>query len=694
MGNTGTLKWQFGIDAFRLIGRELITDSITALFELVKNSYDANANEVSVEFVYIDDSDLPTSIIIKDDGHGMSLDDIQKKWMKIGSSGKKKEMYSPEPYRRVTVGEKGIGRFAVDKLGDRFSIKTKRLGDSHWIEVQVDWQEYENVEEDSVLFTDVENNYQLISADEQEYGTVITIECVRDKWKGVDIKRFAKQASRIVSPFKDKAYPFDVDIVSKAHDIQIRSSIESIKNLPATAQFHLKYDKTHQESVIYNTETHKFDIVKEPLHIFGGIEMTVFYFDGQARQAYAKSYGDDHNAIDGIKIYRDGIITTPFAEKEAQNDEKRDILGIDKRLWRDMFSRVSTREIIGYVNISKQGNPNIIDATNRQDFIDNEEYKALKTFIHTQLYSIEAFKVQSRNQTKKDISEDFNSADDELSKVLQSLKDISENNPAIGRELNLVSRSIRKLKSQVRKAKKLSDDEEKNYERKQSILLSLMSLQKYSIEVAHIMRTAMGNISKRTEFIEDFIDQEEYRDIIIQYSHEISVELDYLDKAIEQLLNYVTKSNNHTELNLSVFLSHILTSNSDIISRDIKLNIDVEDNIVILTNEPFFVEIMLNLVSNSIKALEGVADAEIMLEVRKNNSELVILFSDNGCGIPVAKREWVFAIFNTMTADQGGAGIGLYTVRNRVEALQGKVRIIDSKYNQRGVTFEIKIPIK
>lgn len=61
--------------------------------------------------------------------------------------------------------------------------------------------------------------------------------------------------------------------------------------------------------------------------------------------------------IDGVKIYRDGVIATPFAEYNAHPDFKKDILGIDKRLWRDIFSKVGTREVIGVLDISKEKNP-------------------------------------------------------------------------------------------------------------------------------------------------------------------------------------------------------------------------------------------------------------------------------------------------------------------------------------------------
>lgn len=55
-----------------------------------------------------------------------------------------------------------------------------------------------------------------------------------------------------------------------------------------------------------------------------------------------------------LKIYRDGIITTPFAEEQQNPDAKRDVLGIDKRLWQDIFSRISSREFLGVIEITKR----------------------------------------------------------------------------------------------------------------------------------------------------------------------------------------------------------------------------------------------------------------------------------------------------------------------------------------------------
>ena len=80
-----TLKWRFDVSTFRLIGRELITDRVTALFELVKNCYDANACQVTVRFTNVGADKQNAVIEIIDDGCGMSFEDIRDKWMVIGT---------------------------------------------------------------------------------------------------------------------------------------------------------------------------------------------------------------------------------------------------------------------------------------------------------------------------------------------------------------------------------------------------------------------------------------------------------------------------------------------------------------------------------------------------------------------------------------------------------------------------------
>jgi HSP90 family molecular chaperone len=137
-----SIKFNFDVSAYRLLGRELITDRITALFELVKNAYDANAENVTVEFQNINPLSTDSKIIIKDDGIGMQFSDIKNKWMVIGTSSKRRERLSPAPHKRKVSGKKGVGRFAVDKLGERLILKTKKKSDNRLLCLETDWSHY------------------------------------------------------------------------------------------------------------------------------------------------------------------------------------------------------------------------------------------------------------------------------------------------------------------------------------------------------------------------------------------------------------------------------------------------------------------------------------------------------------------------------------------------------------------------
>jgi len=139
------LKWRFDVNTFRLIGRELITDRITAVYELVKNCYDANATTVNVIFKNVGHNSKDGQIIISDNGIGMSFTDVRDKWMVVGTASKRNELYSPKPFKRRYVGEKGIGRFAVDKLGRKVQISTKKEGEAKKLVVDIDWYQYEKL---------------------------------------------------------------------------------------------------------------------------------------------------------------------------------------------------------------------------------------------------------------------------------------------------------------------------------------------------------------------------------------------------------------------------------------------------------------------------------------------------------------------------------------------------------------------
>lgn len=692
------LKWKFDISTFRLIGRELITDRITALFELVKNSYDANAQQVNVTFQNVGPNKDDSLISIKDDGIGMSFEDIRDKWMVIGTSNKRKSPLSPKPFLRKCVGEKGIGRFAVDKLGDRLSIITKQKGAANWLKVNINWDLYASNDENSLQwFTDIESPYEYIpTTNIEDHGTELRITRVREPWDSSSIKHAIVQISKLVSPFTSLSYPFCVYVSAPEYNIKERAT-KSIDDFNmATCSFLLDYNNqtNEQDYAEYNKNNHSLEIRKGRIKAFGGVKMRVYFFDATARRKYKNAFPND--PIDGFKIYRDGIIATPFAEEQENPDAKRDILGIDKRLWQDIFTRISSREFLGIIEITKEDNPLIIDATNRQDFVENDEYKALKRFIIEQLVALQMYKADIRKSQKEENKTQLAGAQEELGKLAEALTSLSKRSPEISNTLQPLIKQTQATQQSVKVAIKEQKKESEEFLRKENAYLSIMSMQEYSIQITHAIRTTLNQLKGRIEFFRDFYPLPQKEHIFKQYAKEMFDKMKILSKVTDYMLSYSQSNINPEPINMYDTFTDIFSTYDNLFEENsIILQTDFAEKVVLNTNKQFFYDIIQNMVDNSIKALKDTIGQKIIkCSYRFEDNHLQILMTDNGCGIP--HEDWikVFELYYTTTEKQGGGGVGLYIVRTRVESLKGTVNVVPSEFGNVGTTIEIMIPFK
>src|SRR5215471_6597176 len=122
----------------RFLGRELIADPNLALLEFVKNAYDADAREVYVDFYVSDRDRARQEIVISDNGHGMNLESFEQNWMRPGNSSKAGAERTPR-YERVPIGEKGLGRLAAGRLGDKMEVLTRSDTGAPYLNVTFDW---------------------------------------------------------------------------------------------------------------------------------------------------------------------------------------------------------------------------------------------------------------------------------------------------------------------------------------------------------------------------------------------------------------------------------------------------------------------------------------------------------------------------------------------------------------------------
>lgn len=701
--NDNTLKFKFDVSAYRLLGRELITDRITALFELVKNCYDANAENVVVKFDSVSSRSDKSKITIQDDGLGMSLKDIRDKWMVIGTSSKRKTRLSPPPYKRKVVGKKGVGRFAVDKLGSKLILKTTQKGSEELICLETDWSYYEelenrqlklNFEGKDVLFTDVENRYWIEKANKDESGTTLNISLTNDIWTENDINRSYKELSKLISPKIKLEYPFNILIKANEYE-SFNNKVVTAKAIEiATLKVELGFDK---EQEILSLADGLLEKIQVPKRKFGFVGMTLYYFNEKAKRKFKKEYPDE--LIDGVKIYRDGIIATPFAEYNSHRDEQKDLFGIDKRRWSGFFDKISSRDMLGWIEISDEENPNIIDSTNRQDFVDNEAWRELKKFVIEQIRQIEKHLKKEKKTAKEKTESEFTVAKDEIGGLRKQLNKIVEESDDEEVKQNIVGveKGLAKVQATVQRSLKEYQNLEEDKKRQENLFFSLVSLQTYAGMLSHITRTSIGKIKREAEFIYKWMPNPKFNDKFKKIAANIYNEMNRLSDAVDFLLKYAKDDQKFEEINVKTTVENLFYTiyEDEFKKRGIKASIEINEDLVINYNLKSFEDIFDNLISNSFKALaNNTSEKIIKCNAIVENDKLIILFSDNGYGISEEDKFRIFDVFYTTTAEDGGAGLGLFIVKSRLEALNGTVEVVENEFRPTGASFKIELPFK
>ena len=188
---------RFTVDSklLRELGARLVGRPHIALAELIKNSYDADATVVQVEVT----SD---SIVISDNGHGMTRKDFVDRWMRIGTATKESEKVSKRLHRPLT-GSKGVGRLSVQLLAERLDLVTRTSeADSETVQASVDW----SAAIDVGLLTEAT---ALVSTDRSmptfpgrtDHGTVITLTGLQQEWNGHSLSELAREIWPLQPPF-------------------------------------------------------------------------------------------------------------------------------------------------------------------------------------------------------------------------------------------------------------------------------------------------------------------------------------------------------------------------------------------------------------------------------------------------------------------------------------------------------------
>ena len=412
-----------------LIGRDLISDKYIAVFELVKNSYDAGASLVKIS--YLVSVDGTGRIIISDNGSGMTYEDIIKKWLFVAYSEKKPQNRSQLSYReeikREVAGAKGVGRFSCDRLGASLRLMTKTKNESLVHVVDVNWNKFEL--DDTKEFIEIPVEYS--QADRLpsgfDEGTTLIVNELRENWKRDDLLKLKRSLMKLISPDANKGeLPFEIEMVVPSERekdenilVEYRNSIEN--NLKKKINLErdivngrIKNDifeklniKTTNIEVPVSEDGHSITstlsdrgqyifTVKEKNRRYGllkNIHISVFYLNQSAKINFTRQMGGvTPKSYGSVFIYKNGFRINPYGEPGQ------DFFGIDQRKAQGWKRFLGTRELMGRISI-KGDNEQFVETTSRaHGFIQTPAVEMLtELFIEKVLKVLEKYVVNLIN---------------------------------------------------------------------------------------------------------------------------------------------------------------------------------------------------------------------------------------------------------------------------------------------------------
>lgn len=401
------LKFRVSTALKSIIGKDLINDKYIAVFELVKNAYDAGAHRVDIIFENMDSPDA--KLIIKDDGKGMTLSDIENKWLFIAYSEKKKEnrkeildqKSDEEDYRdlieRKTAGSKGVGRFSCDRLGEAIYLRTKTENDKSINCLQIDWSEFEIDDEREIK--EIRVPYFVEPNTDMKHGTILEMHNLREKWKRADFLSLKKALMKLINPENDLAQDkFDIYLTVESELFEdkkaerdnekvngkITNDIIERLNLKTT---NIEVTVSEDGSII-STELYdrgefifKFQEKNQIYNKLKNIKFKLLYLNRSAKYNFSLVMGVKPTQYGSVIVYKNGFRIYPYGEPGE------DLFYIDKRKSQGRNRYLGTRDIIGRIQILGE-NVDFKETTSRDGgFVQNQTVNMFYEFFTRRVLS-------------------------------------------------------------------------------------------------------------------------------------------------------------------------------------------------------------------------------------------------------------------------------------------------------------------
>lgn len=729
---------QFTIDARTIIhlGRESIKDHTTALLELVKNSYDADANVVEIEIYKKSTQDI---IRLSDDGDGMTETDIDEKWLRIGFSHKRLAKETVSKHRRKT-GEKGIGRLSADRLGEILEIRTKSESEDTYGLI-VNWELFNQDGQDlsSIPIDELEKPVSIILPEQnkKDTGTELIIKKLRANWTLENIQNLYSELTILTPPFKEVE---DFEIYLK-NDIapEFNGKVSPTSMLTPEVEIELDYDGESFD-LIYSLKDRfdpgnpKVDVISwqslmqkviDPFDypfsdklLCGPVKIKLLLYPRTKALAEGTKFSltELREYIDknvGVKIYRDNISVKPYGFLNVQYGG--DWLGIAERHSRNPAGlnraeyRVVANQLVGAIFIGRDTNAQLTDSASREGLVENEAFYDLRALTLGALALLENRRYQiyqdrkTKGTTKPTPTETVEIFKDKIETIKEEVKNLKTVSAIQKADPEDIQQTLEHIEEFIKDSEQttISFEELLNHNR---VLAGLATL---GISAAVFGHETQGAI---TEFNAAAVLSKEYLEVS---PDELSIAIEELTKAIKYgdqvsswgafALSRVQKEKRKKEeRRIDEIIDQVLTELNTVFAA-VKITIEKKLTPVKAKVYPMDIEsIVLNLITNAYTACLQNSTGRIISvslenEEKEGKNGYSIIIANSGPPIEAGLADWIWEPLNTLKKDaqgkESGTGLGLTIVKSITEALKGQKEVYNDE-TLKGAAFKIWLPIK
>ncbi|POP76159.1 hypothetical protein CXB37_13525 [Pseudomonas syringae pv. syringae] len=701
---------RFTVDAalLRELGERLVGKPHIALAELVKNSYDADATEVTIRF-------SQDSITVIDNGEGMSPLEFKNYWLRVGTTHKQDSIRTPK--KRQVTGSKGVGRLSVQFLGDEVELVSRSKYHAEQFTARVDWTGARAAGDLVEAGAKVTNLPRLSLIDgKYEHGTSVKISTLKKIWYAGDLQELAKELwflkppADLLAPENPEDVPdvFDVkldgvtEVALEAFTEQMNQALENwiavveggLENGRSGGlnEVSVKFRDGDSFTATYRSKSQSLDQARFKIYIFklsgkqtGGIQV------GAARN-YFKKYGGVHIYDNGFRLpfyggdeqdwlqleiahshrlNRSELLPASLQVQSGLND-----LPTNSRIFG--IVRISTsheRVVAGEVEMDKGRYLNV--QVTRDRLIDNDSFEDLQ---HSVRWAMDFYAMRSYERRQRKIASNRLEVPDtekKVSEIRKELFQISLNAPSeLANKIDAVSSHFEELEA-------LEAQRKSAFEEERVLLAALATTGMAAIAMEHEMHkelTILNDIRERLNDGGSALNEPGFLDTLNSWAERAA----NARKLFSPLMHESDREKRNTYNGRKLFAK--IVDNSEVLLRGVQIVNEIPDSLRLPSATlAAWNAILQNVLINAVNAMLESDVRRIKCTGEHHESGGILYISDTGVGVRLHDSSDLFKPFirrleipeERKALGMGGMGIGLTIVKMVADSLDCKVSFID-----------------